>query len=269
MNGRGPGEARTKQMIMENTVNADSRQAALAAYDRFFAGFNARDAEAWAEALAFPHVRVSHRGPVEVVATAEDYIAATSWERVEGTGWDHTRALEPRVIHEGGDRVHIAGGWTRFNSQNEPILSNLVTYVITQSAGHWGVQARFGIDPAGSNPAESGHTPAQAAVRAYLDDWNSERFEDAAARLNYPYVRVDPGRVTTWQTAAEHREWLDKQPWRAIEATDVRVVQAGHAAVTFALRLTDAAQPRDCLLLTTLRNGHWGVQAESTYPAAG
>lgn len=246
-------------------MDQSSRTAALDAYKRFFTGFNARDADAWAEALAFPHVRVSHRGAVEVVATAADYVAQTAWDRIQRTGWDHTTALDPRVVHEGEDRVHIAGGWTRYTEDEVPILSNLVTYVITRTGQHWGVQARFGIDPAAHDPAEADHTAAERAVREYLDDWNGQEFDAAAARLNYPYVRVDPGNVTTWRTAEEHRAWLGEQPWRLIEATDVTVVQSGLAAVTFALRLRDAHETRDSLLLVTARNGHWGVQAESTY----
>jgi hypothetical protein len=208
---------------------------------------------------------VSHRGPVEIVPTAAAHVAATSWERIEKTGWDHSTPIEPRIIHEGSDRFHIAGGWTRYTKQHEPILSSLVTYVITRLGDAWGIQARFGVDPATEATSDPDASPAEAVARAYLEDWNEKRFEAAAARLNYPYVQVNPGEVTCWQSPNDHLIWLQAQPWRVIQATGVRVLQAGPAAVNLALRLDEGNVARDCLLLVTLRDGHWGVQAESTY----
>jgi hypothetical protein len=246
-------------------LETNSRKLALDAYYRFFETFNARDSEAWANALAFPHVRVSHRGPVEIVPTADAHVAATSWDRIESTGWDHTTSLEPRIVHEGTDRFHIAGGWTRYTRDQQPILSSLVTYVITRLTSTWGIQARFGVDPARDAAVESDTGPAKSVALAYLEDWNEKRFMEAAGRLNYPYVRVNPGEVVAWHSPSEHLTWLESQPWRAIQAPDVRVVQAGPSAVNLALQLTDGAVARNCLLLVTSRNGRWGIQAESTY----
>jgi hypothetical protein len=99
----------------------------MAAYRRFFAGFNSRQPDQWAGALHFPHVRVSSRGPVSVVPTMEDHIAAMSWNAVEATGWDRSVEQEPEIVHAGDSRIHIAGGWTRLTKDNTPILSSHVT----------------------------------------------------------------------------------------------------------------------------------------------
>jgi hypothetical protein len=247
-------------------LNADSRSGALAAYQAFFDTFNARDAAAWAATLQFPHVRISHRGPADIVPNAASYIATTSWERIERTGWHHTTPLEPGILHEGENRVHIAGGWTRYTKDGQPILSSEVTYVVTLLDGHWGIQARFGVDPTPGVSADDGAiTAAEGAPRRYLEYWNSKRFEDAAGLLNYPYVRVDPGNVTVWQSPPEHMAWLAAQPWRQIAVSDSRLVQVSALAANLTLSLAQSNTNTDCLLLVTCRDGRWGVQAESTF----
>ena len=68
------------------------------------------------------------------------------WERFEATGWVRTQGLEPRRVHETDDKVHLAGGWTRFRADDSPIISNRVLYVLTRLEQGWGIQARFGVD---------------------------------------------------------------------------------------------------------------------------
>lgn len=242
----------------------DSRPAALAAYRRFFDGFNSRDARSWAAALHFPHVRVSSRGPVTVVPSAEQHVAAMSWNAVEATGWDRSVEREPEIVHAGARCAHIAGGWTRYTKDNEPILSTFVTYVLTSVEGTWGVQARFAVDPGPSGLTSEHAETAVAVVRRYLDCWNAGRFAEAAKGLNYPAVQVHPGQLVVWRSEAEHAAWLAGRPRREVGITGARVVQAGPTAVNLSLRLSDDGREVDTLVLVTLRDGHWGFQAEST-----
>jgi len=245
-------------------VNKASRAAALAAYRRFFAGFNSRQPDQWAGALHFPHVRVSSRGPVSIVPSMEEHMAAMSWHAVEATGWDHSVEREPVIVHEGADCVHIAGGWTRYTKEEEPILSTFVTYVVTRIGDSWGIQSRFAVDPGPGGLSDEHVDTAIAVVRQYLADWNEKRFSDAATRLNYPAVQVHPGRLVAWESPDEHQAWMAVQPWRAIALAGAREVQAGPTAVNLALTLADAGKERESLVLVTRRDGHWGFQAEST-----
>ena len=125
------------------------------AYWAFFENFNANDADGSAGVMSYPHVRVSPpragatpRTASRVFPTAADYaaLAPTTFERIRATGWVRTDGIEPERVHTSEDRVHLAGGWTRYNAEGEPILTNRVTYVMTRLDAGWGIQARFGID---------------------------------------------------------------------------------------------------------------------------
>jgi len=245
-------------------MSAESRAAALAAYHRFFEGWNSRKPELWAGALHFPHVRVSAHGPVAVVPTMEAHVAAMSWTPVEATGWDHSTEHEPRVIHEGEERVHIAGGWTRYTKDNEPIVSSYVSYVITRIGDSWGIQSRFGVDPGAAGLTDEHVEDAQNVVRAYLNARNERRFVAAAGWLNYPAVQVHPASVISWKSADDHATWLEANAPRETRLAAAESVQAGPDAVNLALTIVEDGVERRRLVLVTLRDGHWGIQAEST-----
>jgi hypothetical protein len=161
-------------------------------------------------------------------------------------------------------RVHIAGGWTRYTKDNTPILSSHVTYVVTRIDDSWGIQSRFAVDPGPDGLSDEHVGTATELVRQYLSDWNEKRLSAAAARLNYPAVQVHPGRLVVWNTADEHRAWLEAKPWREIDLVEARAVQAGPTVVNLALFLRETGRERRCLVLVTLRDGHWGFQADST-----
>ena len=94
------------------------------AYRAFFETFNRKDAEAWAEVMNYPHVRVAPVGgaevnkasagvprtPARLYPTVADYAAAADWERFERTGWVRTEGIPPQRIHESENVVHLAGG---------------------------------------------------------------------------------------------------------------------------------------------------------------
>ena len=135
-----------------------SHESPEAAYWSFFDRFNAKDAEGWAAAMSYPHVRVSASAPPTrggrfdprtasfLTPTPADYTSMATqagWERFEATGWVRTQGLEPRRVHETDDKVHLAGGWTRYRADDSPIISNRVLYVLTRLEQGWGIQARL------------------------------------------------------------------------------------------------------------------------------
>ena len=40
-------------------------------------------------------------------------------------------AWNPEVLHVAPRKVHIRGGWTRYDSGDNPIMTNMVTYMAT------------------------------------------------------------------------------------------------------------------------------------------
>ena len=147
-------------------------------YWAFFEAFNAKDAEAWAGVMSYPHVRVSGRGSSRYFETPEEYASGRSWEQFEATGWVRTQGIEPTRLHESADKVHLAGGWTRYNDSDEPILSNRVTYILTRLDGSWGIQARFGVDSfTESENTEESATAAVDVVERHLEALDAEELE--------------------------------------------------------------------------------------------
>ena len=92
------------------------------AYFEFFRADAAQDAEAWAAVMSYPHTRVSATGQSPYYNTPEDYAARASWKDRVATGWVRSVGVDPVRIHESADKVHLAGGWTRYNAQDEPSM---------------------------------------------------------------------------------------------------------------------------------------------------
>ena len=120
---------------------------AMAALDEFMTTFNARDMQAWAGTLNYPHVRFAS-GEVTVWQTADEFIAnSRTFEALPRQGWDHSHWLSREVILAAPDKVHVNTVFQRFNSNNEPIGTYESLYIVTNVNGHWGTQARSSLAP--------------------------------------------------------------------------------------------------------------------------
>jgi hypothetical protein len=244
------------------------------AYWAFFDTFNAQDAGAWAGVMSYPHVRVSPppeqargdttpRTPSRVFASAEEYaaMAPRAFERIAATGWVRTEGIEPEVVQRAENQVHLAGGWTRYNAGGEPILTNRVSYILTRLDEGWGIQARFGID----SWREDADTSAEARAALELSERSIE-IVNAGDRdgyrglFNYPLTQVGVGGVAVVERPEDMRFLFADDP--AISA-DLRVVHAGTRGVTVAADLRGTDLALDELVLVTLSEGRWGIQAVS------
>jgi hypothetical protein len=249
-------------------------ETSLEAYWAFFDTFNAQDAEAWAGVMSYPHVRVSPPppGPREgatprtasrVFETAEDYaaMAPRTFERIAATGWVRTEGIEPEVVHEADDRMHLAGGWTRFNAADEPILTNRVSYILTRLDERWGIQARFGIDSwsADADTSDQQRAALDLADRS-IEVVNAGDREGFPALFNYPLTQVGVGSVTVSEGPDDVRFMFADDP--RISA-DIRVVHAGTRGVTLAADLRGPGLALDELVLVTRTGERWGMQAVS------
>ena len=237
-----------------------------AAYEAFFIEFNKEDAAAWAGVMHYPHVRVSAgSGNSMLRETPEDYAANASWERFKADGWVRTQGIPPVRIHESADKVHLAGGWTRYTATDEPIRSNRVTYILTRLEDGWGIQARFGTDSfdEGEDTAAS-EQAALAVVQRHLDAWDTGDLAGCAAVAHYPLIDVGVGTITQFQKPAEYEAALAAQDWSATASHNIDAHQVGRTGVNISVTATLAdGNSAQGLFLVAEREGTWAISARS------
>ncbi len=122
-------------------------QAAMRVLDEYMTAFNARDNEAWAATLNYPHVRIAG-GNVAVAESAEEFAAGMDFEAfAKRFNWDHSEWGERTIIQSREDKVHVALTFIRYDPDGNKIATFESLYVITNRDGHWGVQARSSFAP--------------------------------------------------------------------------------------------------------------------------
>ena len=170
-----------------------------------------------------------------------------------------TEGIEPERVHTSEDRVHLAGGWTRYDAAGEPILTNRVTYVMTRPGEGWGIRARFGIDTWDEDADTSEPERLALAVdRRAIDAaaaGDDEALQDALA---FPVTHVQVGDVTI-----ERAEDFTSRRVPSRLESEARVVQAGARAVNLAVELRGDGLAVDELLLIVEQDGTWGISATS------
>ena len=130
----------------EDPEISDAIAGAMQAMDDFMLGFNARDMDAWAASLNYPHVRFASGG-VTVWNNAEEFKQRNPFANLGSSGWDHSHWLTRDVTLVSPGKVHIATVFQRFNSANQVIGTYESLYIITKVEGHWGTQARSSLAP--------------------------------------------------------------------------------------------------------------------------
>ncbi len=134
--------------LMPALTRADdaANEAAMEVLDAFMRAFNARDVEAWAATLNYPHVRFAS-GTVSVYEDAEAFGDRDVFAMLARTGWDHSHWLTRDIVLSAPDKVHINTRFTRFNADNAPIGTYESLYIVTRVDGRWGIQARSSLAP--------------------------------------------------------------------------------------------------------------------------
>ena len=243
------------------------------AYWAFFERFTAKDRGGWAACMSYPHIRVAPpredaaaRSAARFYPTAADYAAAADWAPFEAAGWVRTQGIEPVRLHESEDMVHLLGGWTRFNADDEPIRKNRVAYLLTRLEGGWGIQARFGID----SWVEDADMSAQARaaleiVQGAIEAGTAGDFQAHSSLCHFPLSVVAPGQVIQIPTREELIEFESSRVGEGPAQVDseVRAVQAGRTAVNVAVEMKVGGRTTKELVLVTLRGGRWGITAAS------
>src|SRR5208282_425865 len=129
-------------------------------------------------------------------------------------------------------------------------------------------------------PLQAQDPKAETAARKAMDDlmtaFNSRDPRAWAATLNYPHVRFASNQVRSYATADEFaRESADYAkrlaPWDHSRWESMQVIQSGPDKVHFSVVFVryDSNNKEigkfPSLYIVTLKDGHWGVQARSSF----
>ena len=249
---------------------------AVRAADRYLETWNTRDPMAWARSLHFPHVRPGV-GPFRLTHTPEDYARGVNFERTIATGWHRSQWDSYDVFQVGPNKAHLAGHYSRYNVDGEPIRTTVITYIVTRQGDHWGIQSRFAAGRADISDARLAESAGAAvgAVEAYVTALN-DPIDTAgwAATLNYPHVRVADGTVEMWDTAEDYVNGSQggrQRAWVETLLDWAEPVQVGGAGVNVAVRFSrlnrqgETLSSYEAVYLVTNRDGHIGIQARSSF----
>jgi hypothetical protein len=116
------------------------------AMDDFMKTFNARDPNAWAATLNYPHVRFASN-QVRIYNSAEEFIRDNRDYAARLAPWHHSAWQEMKVIQSGPDKVHFAVIFVRYDANGKEIGKFPSLYIVTLKDGHWGVQGRSSYAP--------------------------------------------------------------------------------------------------------------------------
>ena len=233
------------------------------AYRGFFRADSAQNAPAWAAVMSYPHVRVSATGQTPWFDTAEEYAARADWTSRIATGWVRSEGVPPVRLHESANKVHLIGGWTRYNANDEPILANRVTYLLTKPGDSWGIQARFGVDSFGGDE-EGGAAAATATVQRFAEARQAGDFDACAQMVRLPLILVGVGEVRRVETAAELGALLGGNE-RQGAVQEIRVVQKGSTGAVVAV----ARDGGSAVMVLGKQDEDWQIAGISRIPGPG
>ena len=121
----------------------DSEQKAIAAAKAVMAahiaGLNARDNNAIAHSLHFPHYRLAS-GRMQVWETKESYL--DDFYARAGDGWSRSHWDSLDVMAAAEDKVHLDVRFTRFNEEGAAMGHFRSLWVITREDGRWAAKLR-------------------------------------------------------------------------------------------------------------------------------
>lgn len=117
----------------------DPVAAALAVLDRHMAALNARDAEALAATLHFPHYRLS-QGRLQCWQTPATYHA--DFLARAGAGWARSAWDYRNLVAASADKVHLDVQFTRYRGDGSALGSFRSLWVIARLDGRWAAQLR-------------------------------------------------------------------------------------------------------------------------------
>ena len=204
-----------------------------------------------------------------VYPAVDDYASMArqaGWERFESTGWVRTQGVTPRVVAASDDKVHLAGGWTRYRADDSPIVTNRVLYVMTRTDEGWGIQARFGID--GFERGADRSAESQSALEALsrlMQTLEPGDVDNWLPCFHYPLTLIGaPGEVTVVDDAEAMRAAYGEWAGQALPISyTAEVLAAGPWGATVAQWITRGEDSFHQSFLISQREGEWKILAVS------
>jgi hypothetical protein len=250
------------------------RYQALLALDRYLETWNSQEPARWAASLHYPHIRPGP-GAFGLSATAEEYAAGVDFAQTRATGWHHSEWVARTVFQVGADKVHVAGEWRRYSVDGNPMIGSLITYVVTEQDGRWGVQSRFAAGRSGLEAdAEAANAAAALdALEAYFAAWNGNDPGELADMQHYPHVRLGDGVVEISRSVEEFLAGAEpgrQRTWYETRLDRAEVVQVAPTGVNITIDYSRRGRDGgvfsryEALFLVVERDGVWKVQAVST-----
>ena len=120
-------------------VEPGPEAAALAVLDRHIAALNARDPDAIAATLHFPHYRLAGSG-MRIWDGPERYFA--DFRERAGSDWHHSAWDYRNLIAASPEKVHLDVQFTRYRADGSAIGSYRSIWVVTRLDGRWAAQLR-------------------------------------------------------------------------------------------------------------------------------
>ena len=120
-------------------ITLDPEAAARAVVEAHIAALNARDPDALAVTLHFPHYRLA-AGRLQIWETPDTYL--DDFYARAGDGWHHSRWDHCNVIAASDDKVHLDMAFTRCRADGSAIGSFRSIWVIARLGGRWAAQLR-------------------------------------------------------------------------------------------------------------------------------
>lgn len=215
------------------------------AYFEFYKADASQNGDAWAAVMSYPHVRVAANGKTQYFDTARDYADDADWTSRVATGWILTRGREPVRFHESPNKVHLVGRWTRYNADDDPILWNRVTYIVTKPADSWGIQARFALGTYhdGSDDEAAIAQAVEIAtgqVRRYYEALGKNDGDTCANLCRFPLINVGVGEVTRIENSNELAQRVNERT-TSFSNLNIEVAQSGPEGVLVAVTADDAS----------------------------
>ncbi len=244
-----------------------SYESAEAAYWAFFTTYNDRSPSGRAGVMSYPHVRVAAgRDEPVVTNTAAEYEQLDNWSAVELAGWAWTQPITPRVVHRSSDKVHFAGGWTRFRADGSAISRNRLVYIATNMDDGWGIQGAFGVDAhlLGEDARDS-RQAAMALVERMMATLAAGDVDAWLDCFHYPNLIVfAPGQIEYYET----REAVDQayRPYASVATPishETRITATGPSAALVEQSITQGGVYFEQCFLVVERDGVWAASAVS------
>ena len=242
-------------------IAEDLEQTGLDAVDYFLETWNSRNPDRWADSLNFPHVRPSPIGPIRIAETAKDYISGVDFQKTIDSGWDHSEWDYRSVLHVSPRKIHMAGQWSRYNSEGQIILTTPIVYIVTDTGGHWGIQSRFGADYVGEDTDTTElMRRGFELIQNFVNQHNAGNQPACAEMLNYPHFTIGIGELTIMETA-DNLQLNDS----AIKIESLQAIQSGRHSLNFTIELSEIKNNRvlQGVVHVNDRENHLGIQAWS------